>query len=79
MDSVTVTYMVSDLVDLTARLRRFMGKDQIRVSDAIVPPGKHQIRISVQDSNGESRRMFYTFCITSCVDSPKAGKAAPPR
>ena len=66
MDSVVVTYMVRAPVDLTGRLRPFIQKEEIRVKDAIVPPGKHELRISIQDSNGESRQRFYRFCIRTC-------------
>ena len=66
MDSLIVTYMVRAPVDLTGRLRPFIQKEEIRVKDAIVPPGRHELRISIQDSNGESRQRFYTFCIRTC-------------
>ena len=79
MDSVRVTYMVKDPVDLTGRVRPFMTKQEIRVTDAIVPPGKHQIRISVQDSNGESRHTYHTFCVSYCDESAQPGDAAPLR
>lgn len=66
MDSVAVTYMVRAPVDLTGRLRPFIQNEEIRVKDAIVPPGRHELRISIQDSNGESRHTLYTFCIKTC-------------
>jgi hypothetical protein len=78
MDSVVVTYMVRDPVDLTGRIRPFIQKEEIRIKDAIVPPGKHQLRISVEDSNGESRHTLYTFCIRTCA-IPNAGNSAPLR
>jgi hypothetical protein len=78
MDSVAVVYMVRDPVDLTGRVRPFIQKEEIRIKDAIVPPGKHQLRISVEDSNGESRHALYTFCINTCA-VPNAGNMAPLR
>jgi len=79
MDSVTMTYMVKEPVDLTSRIRRFMVKDEIRITDALVPSGSHQIRIFVQDSNGEGRRTFYSFCIRTCSVPPEPRPSTPER
>ncbi len=51
-DSVTLTYMKTPAVDLTGRLKGSIKADGIDVSKANLPPGDHQIRVTVKDSEG---------------------------
>lgn len=51
-DSVTLTYMKTPAVDLTARVKASIKADGIDVSKASLPPGDHQIRVTVKDSEG---------------------------
>ncbi len=51
-DSVTLTYMKTPAVDLTSRVKGGIKADGIDVSKASLPPGDHQIRVTVKDSEG---------------------------
>lgn len=51
-DSVTLTYMKTPAVDLTSRVKSGIKADGIDVSKATLPPGDHQIRVTVKDSEG---------------------------
>ena len=50
--SVTVTYLRSPVVDLTARLRTVVSANGIVLNQAEVPPGEHQISIRLKDAEG---------------------------
>lgn len=50
--SVKVVYLRSPNVDLLDRLKGGLSEKGIDLSAAEVPPGEHQIRITVQDSEG---------------------------
>lgn len=51
-ESVTLTYMKTPPVDLTSRVKGSIKPDGIDVSKANLPPGDHQIRVTVKDSEG---------------------------
>jgi hypothetical protein len=51
-ESLRVTYIKLEPVDLTERVRAFAGVDGIDFKDAEVPPGTHKIRIELRDSDG---------------------------
>ena len=51
-DSVTLTYLKTPDVDLTSRVKSGIKADGIDVSKASLPPGDHQIRVTVKDSEG---------------------------
>ncbi len=51
-DSVTLTYLKTPAVDLTSRVKSGIKADGIDVSKASLPPGDHQIRVTVKDSEG---------------------------
>ena len=51
-ESVQVTYMKSPEVDLTSRVKGGIKPDGIDVSKATLPPGDHNIRVVVKDSEG---------------------------
>ena len=51
-DSVKVTYLKTPAVDLTPRVKSGIKADGIDVSKATLPPGDHQIRVTVKDSEG---------------------------
>jgi hypothetical protein len=50
--SVTVTYLKTPTVDLTARLKGHITANGIDLSDCQVPPGNHLIRVEIRDSQG---------------------------
>ncbi len=52
LSTVRLTYLRSPGVDLTERVRAGLSEKGIDVKAADAPPGEHQIRISVQDSDG---------------------------
>lgn len=50
--SVRVTYLKSPTVDLTPRLKAAISENGIQLPKAEVPPGEHELRISVKDAEG---------------------------
>lgn len=67
VESIRVNYMLArDPIDLTQRVRKFIGPDEMRVTGARVPRGRHQLQIKMQDSNGELRTAYFTFCVEIC-------------
>ena len=50
--SVKVTYIKSPTVDLTPRLKSSVTDSGIDMKNAEIPPGEHQVKISVKDSEG---------------------------
>lgn len=50
--TVRLTYLRNPNVDLTERIKAGLSEKGIDLKAAEVPPGEHQIRISVQDSDG---------------------------
>lgn len=51
-DSVKVTYMKNPAVDLTDRVKGSIKPEGIDISKASLPPGDHQIRVTVKDNEG---------------------------
>lgn len=52
LDSLEVKYMVEPKKDLSSRVRPFAKGVILEIPDAVVPPGKHQLLIKIQDSDG---------------------------
>ncbi len=50
--SVKLSYLKSPAVDLTERIRPGLSEKGIQIDGAEAPPGEHQIRLTVQDSEG---------------------------
>jgi len=50
--SVSVTYLKATPVDLLPRVKAGLSAGGIELPGAEVPPGEHQIRVTVQDSEG---------------------------
>ncbi len=50
--SVSVTYLKATPVDLLPRVKAGLSAGGIELAGAEVPPGEHQIRVTVQDSEG---------------------------
>lgn len=60
-DAVKVTYMKNPLVDLTKRLNGSVDESGINLSDASIPPGDHQIRVDIKDSDGRTGTASFTL------------------
>ena len=50
--SIKVTYMKSPVVDLTPRIKGALTDNGFDLKNAEIPPGEHQIKITVKDSDG---------------------------
>ncbi len=50
--TVKVIYMKSPIVDLTPRIKGSLSDSGFDLKNAEIPPGEHQIKIVVQDSEG---------------------------
>jgi hypothetical protein len=52
LDSLRITYIKLQPVDLTERVRPFVSQDGVDFKNAEVPPGTHKIRVEVRDVDG---------------------------
>jgi len=52
LSSLKITYLRTPNVDLLNRVRGGLSEKGIDIASAEAPPGEHQIRLSVQDSEG---------------------------
>ena len=52
LGSLKVVYLKSPTVDLLERVKRGLSETGIDLRNAELPPGDHQLRITVQDSEG---------------------------
>lgn len=59
--SVKVTYLKKPSVDLTPRLKSAISEAGISAETVGVPPGTHDIRIDVSDSEGRTRSEIVSF------------------
>ena len=50
--SVRVFYLRTPNVDLTPRVRSFMKPTGVNMTDVVLPPGEHMLRVDVKDSEG---------------------------
>jgi hypothetical protein len=62
--SVKVTYLKTPSVDLTDRLKPLTQLDGIDVNVAEVPPGIHNIRVDVKDSDGRAGTANFTLKVS---------------
>jgi hypothetical protein len=60
-NSVVVTYLKEPAIDITQRIMPFITADGINISQADVPPGKHQFWIELKDSDGRIGGVECTF------------------
>jgi len=62
--SVKITYLKNPPVDLTERVKSFIGPNGIDVPAAEMPAGNHPIRVEVKDSEGRSGSASFTLKIS---------------
>jgi hypothetical protein len=53
-ESLRVIYLRTPNVDLTERVKSFVGANGLDMPDAELPPGDHMIRVDIKDSEGRS-------------------------
>jgi len=63
--SVRVTYMKSPEVDLTERVKGGIKAEGIDVSKAVMPPGTHQIRVTVKDDEGRQTNSVLSLHVSN--------------
>jgi hypothetical protein len=51
-DSVKMTYLRTPNVDLTARVRSFVGPHGIDMPEVELPAGEHMVRVDIKDTDG---------------------------
>jgi hypothetical protein len=61
LDSVVLTYKKTPEINITSRIKTYIADGGIQVPDAEVPPGEHQFRITLRDSNGHPQAMDFTI------------------
>jgi hypothetical protein len=59
--SVKVVYMKSPNVDLTERIKPYVVANGIAITGAQVPPGEHQLKVEVEDSEGRMSSKLINF------------------
>jgi hypothetical protein len=64
VDSVILTYLKQPAIDLTQRMKPFIGANGVDLEDAEVPPGTHTIRVYVTDTDGRSGFADVTFNVS---------------
>jgi hypothetical protein len=63
-NSVVVTYLKDPAIDMTQRMTPFITANGITISQAYVPPGKHQFWIEVRDNEGHVGGAEFSFQIS---------------
>lgn len=63
-DSVVVTYLKDPAIDITQRITRFITASGIIITQADVPPGKHEFWVQVKDKDGRLGGSEVSFQVT---------------
>ncbi len=63
--SVRVTYLKTPEVDLTERVKSGIKTDGIDVGKAAMPPGNHQIRVTVKDDEGRQTHSVLSLTVSN--------------
>jgi len=63
--SVRLTYLKTPEIDLTERIKGGIKAEGIDVSKAIVPPGNHQLRVSVKDDEGRQTNSIMNINVSN--------------
>lgn len=62
-DSLQLTYLKTPEIDLVPRVRRFLQRSGIMIEDAEIPPGYHQFRASIADTEGRTKSIVFEITI----------------
>ena len=62
--SFKMEYMKREPVDLTARMKPYLGDDGVKVGSMRLPPGKHDFRVSIADVNGRISEKSFSVVYT---------------
>jgi hypothetical protein len=63
-DSVKVTYLKSQSIDLTERIKKYLTADGIDMARAEVPPGTHHLRINLKDKQDRTSTVTIKLVVT---------------
>jgi hypothetical protein len=63
-DSVVVTYLKDPAIDITQRITRFISTSGIVITQADVPPGRHEFWVQVRDKDGRLGGGEVSFQVT---------------
>jgi len=63
-DSVKVTYLKAQSIDLTERIKKYLTADGIDMAKAEVPPGTHHLRINLKDKQDRSSTITIKLVVT---------------
>jgi hypothetical protein len=63
-DSVVVTYLKDPAIDITQRITRFISTSGILITQADVPPGRHEFWVQVRDKDGRLGGGEVSFQVT---------------
>lgn len=63
--TVKLTYLKQPAIDLTQRLRPYITAKGIRVADVDVPPGVHEIRVDLADTQGRTSTTVVKIQVTA--------------
>jgi hypothetical protein len=64
LNGLQVTYLKTPTVDLTPRVRPFAQPAGIDMPDAELPPGNHEMRVDVRDSDGRVSTANFILKVT---------------
>lgn len=59
--TIKLEYLKFITIDLTPRVKDYLTKDGVKVSNVNLPSGTHTIRLSVGDTGGAVTRQVFTF------------------
>lgn len=59
--TIRLEYLKFITIDLTPRVKDYLTKDGVKVSNVNLPSGTHTIRLSVGDTGGAVTRQVFTF------------------
>jgi hypothetical protein len=63
-DSVVVTYLKDPAIDITQRITPFISTSGIIITQAAVPPGKHEFWVQLKDKDGRLGGGEVSFQVT---------------
>ena len=61
--SVKLAYLKSPMVDLTDRVKQSITDEGINLEKATIPPGEHQIKVTVKDAEGRETNAVITIMV----------------